>query len=224
MRSEYSDELEVVRTRWQLSDEERSELAALLPRAGQVTAVEVSRGYPALRRVEFCGLEGTAFPSGRAIDPPPGLFIGAADAPREIDDDWRPDGVLAKIEAGADFFQTQYCFDMAVLRRYIARLNDHGATERAYFLIGIGPLASAKSARWMTENLFGVDVPERLIARLEGAGDQRAEGRRICTELLHELQEIEGVSGAHLMAPRAEKAIAQVIAESGIRDVRLASA
>ena len=68
----------------------------------------------------------------------------------------------------------------------------------------------------MNENLFGVHVPEPLIARLEKAQDQRAEGRRICVELLQELSEIEGVAGAHLMAPKQEQACAEAIAESGL--------
>lgn len=162
------------------------------------------------------------FPGGRSITPPPELFIGAADAPCALDNHWKPDGLFTKIDAGADFFQTQYCFDMAVLRRYMARLVDEGVTERAYFLIGIGPLASVKSARWMTEKLFGVNIPKSLIARLDGAADQRAEGRAICAELLAELQTIEGVSGAHLMAPHQETSIAQVIEDSGILAARQA--
>jgi methylenetetrahydrofolate reductase (NADPH) len=105
---------------------------------------------------------------------------------------------------------------MDVLRAYMARLGDEGITERAFFLIGIGPIASVRSARYMNENLFGVYIPEPLIKRLEGAEDQRAEGRAICAELLQELREIDGVSGAHLMAPRQENSIAQVIEESGV--------
>ena len=161
-----------------------------------------------------------AFPGGRSISPPPGLFIGAADAPRPVDKNWNPDGLFAKIDSGADFFQTQYCFDMDVLRSYMARLADQGVTERAYFLIGIGPLASAKSARWMNDKLFGVHIPEALIARLDGAQDQRAEGRAICTELLQELQHIDGVSGAHLMVPGGEASVARVIEDSGILEAR----
>jgi methylenetetrahydrofolate reductase (NADPH) len=155
-------------------------------------------------------------PCGRKVVPPPRMFIGAADAPRDPAGDWKPDGILAKIDAGADFFQTQYCFDMAMLRRYMARLGDSGVPERAYVLIGVGPLASARSARWMNDSLFGVHIPDGLIARLEGAEDQRSEGRRICIEMLHELREIKGVAGAHFMAPRQEQAIAQVVEESGI--------
>lgn len=156
------------------------------------------------------------FPSGRAIEPRPRLFIGAADTPAEPKPGWEPKGLIAKIEAGADFVQTQYCFDLAMLRRYLAALGDHGVLGRVFIIVGVGPLASARSARWMNENLFGVHVPEATIARLEGAADQRAEGRRICVELLHELAGIRGVAGAHLMAPRQEQAIAEVIAESGL--------
>ncbi len=106
------------------------------------------------------------------------------------------------------------------MRRYCGALVDGGFTERAWFLIGIGPLASAKSARWMNEHLFGVHVPDAIIARLEGARDQKAEGRAICTELLHEFAQIEGCAGAHLMVPHGEAACAQVIRESGLLELR----
>lgn len=159
--------------------------------------------------------EGT-FPSGRPIEPRPALFIGAADTPCDPTPDWKPDGLLAKVAAGADFVQTQYCFDTGLLRRYLARLADHGILERLFVIVGIGPIASARSARWMNENLFGVHIPEAIVRRLEGARDEGAEGRRICIELLQELSEIDGVGGAHLMAPRQEEAIAEVIAESGL--------
>ena len=162
-------------------------------------------------------------PSGRTIDPAPRLFIGAADSPLDPKPDWMPTGLAAKADAGADFIQTQYCFDLAMLRRYLARLRDHGLLERLSFIIGIGPLASAKSARWMNENLFGVNIPEAIVKRLDGASDQRAEGRKICVELLQELAEIDGVSGAHLMAPRQEQAIAEAIAESGLLKKREAA-
>jgi len=164
-----------------------------------------------------------SFPSGRIVDPRPGLFIGAADAPVDPKPGWKPDGLLAKIESGADFVQTQFAFDLPLLRRYLAALADHGIPDRLFIIVGVGPLASAKSARWMNEHLFGVHVPEPLIARLEGAQDQRAEGRRICVELLQELAEIKGVAGAHLMAPRQEQACADAIAESGLLGRRKAA-
>jgi methylenetetrahydrofolate reductase (NADPH) len=154
--------------------------------------------------------------SGREINGPPRLFLGGADAPVEPKPEWKPDGLLAKIDAGADFVQTQYCFDLGMLRRYLARLADHGIPEKVFILVGIGPLASAKQARWMNENLWGVSIPEALVKRLDGAADQKAEGRKICAELIQELATIEGVAGAHLMAPRQEAEMAAAIELSGL--------
>ena len=160
------------------------------------------------------------FPSGREIDPPPSLFLGAAEMPAEPGDNWPAARLQAKIDNGTQFFQTQFCFELDKVRRYCRGLVDDGFTEQAYFLIGIGPLASAKSARWMNDNLFGVHVPDAIIERLEGASDQRAEGRAICAELLQGFAEIEGCAGAHLMAPHGEAACAQVIRESGLLEIR----
>lgn len=156
------------------------------------------------------------YPSGREINPPPALFLGAAEVPSDPDADWSPARILAKISNGAQFFQTQYCFDLGIAERYCHRLVEEGITEKAHFLIGVGPLASAKSARWMDANLYGVDIPETIIKRLEGADDEKAEGRAICAELLQGLAEINGCAGAHLMAPHQEAACAQVIEESGL--------
>ena len=155
-------------------------------------------------------------PSGRPVEPRPRLFIGAADAPIDPPAGWQPAKLAAKVAAGADFVQTQFCFDLKLLRRYLAALADHGLAGKVRILVGIGPLASAKAARWMIGNLRGVHIPEPLIERLEQAADPRAEGRRICIELLQELVEIDGVAGAHLMAPRGEATIAETIAESGL--------
>ncbi len=145
--------------------------------------------------------EGT-LPSGRKIEPPPQFFIGGADIPQDPDQpNWSPAGLKGKMEAGANFVQTQFGFDLDVVRRYAARLNDEGITESLAVIIGVGPIRSAKSARWMNENLRGVHVPEAVIARLEGAGDQAREGQKICAELIEGLKEIRGIAGAHVMAP-----------------------
>ena len=140
-------------------------------------------------------------PSGRPIIPPPDLFIGGADTPIDPPRGWHPDGLLAKAAAGADFIQTQFCFDLGVARRYAARLVEAGVTEQLHLLIGVGPIASARSAQWMRDNLHGVTVPDGIIARLEGAADPASEGRRICMELVEGLRETPGISGVHLMAP-----------------------
>ncbi|MSO74929.1 MAG: methylenetetrahydrofolate reductase [Alphaproteobacteria bacterium] len=155
-------------------------------------------------------------PSGRKLEAPPHLLIGAAAAPSEPKPGFDAGDIRAKLGAGADFIQTQFCFDFGMLRRYMARLDELGYLGKIPFLIGIGPLRSAKSARWMNENLFGVHIPDNLIARLEGATDQAKEGRTICIELIQELREVPGVSGVHLMAPHGEEACARVIDDSGI--------
>ncbi len=167
--------------------------------------------------------EAGTLPSGRAVEPRPRLFIGCADLPVDPKPGWAPTGLAAKLDAGADFVQTQYCFDLALLRRYLARLEAEGLLQRCFLLVGLGPIASAKSARWMNEHLFGVHIPEPIVRRLEAAKDQGAEGRRICVELLQAAMETPGVAGVHLMAPRQEAAIAAVIADSGLLQKRRAA-
>jgi len=140
-------------------------------------------------------------PSGRKIDPPPEFFIGGADVPQDPGPDWSPKSLLGKADAGAGFVQTQFCFDLGVAQRYIERLRGEGLTERLGVIIGVGPIRSAKSARWMNENLFGVHVPSTVIERLENASAPAEEGQVICAELIEGLRQIPGVAGAHIMAP-----------------------
>src|SRR5690348_348031 len=122
-------------------------------------------------------------PSGKKISGHPGFFIGAADLPVDPPPDWRPDALIRKAAAGAAFVQTQFCMDAGVVRRYAARLNDAGLSE-LFLLIGISPLRSARSAAWMRKHLYGTIIPDTMVARLERAPDPRAEGRRICVELI----------------------------------------
>lgn len=163
--------------------------------------------------------EGT-LPSGREIQGRPDFFIGAADTPIDPPPDWSPDGLTAKADAGAGFVQTQFCFDAGVVRRYAARLVEAGLTERLFILIGVGPLASARSARWMRENLWGTTIPDAVVDRMEAATDPKAEGTRICIELLQEFATIPGIAGGHLMAPLNDAAVPDVIRGSGLIDRR----
>jgi methylenetetrahydrofolate reductase (NADPH) len=140
-------------------------------------------------------------PSGREINHPPNFFLGAADVPQDPGPKWSPEGLIKKADAGAQFVQTQFCFDIEITRRYFERLACEGLSQRLSFLVGIGPIASARSARWMVENLWGVSIPEPVIERLENADDPKAEGRAICKELIAEFRKIEGIAGVHIMAP-----------------------
>jgi methylenetetrahydrofolate reductase (NADPH) len=156
-------------------------------------------------------------PSGRAIAGSVPLFIGAADAPIDPPADWRPTALAAKRAAGVQFAQTQFCMDTGVLRRYMARLAAEGVVPGLAVLVGIAPLASAGSARWMRKHLPGTIIADDIVTRLEQARDVRAEGIRICIELLGELRTIPGVAGAHIMAPRNAAAIPEVIAGARLR-------
>jgi len=154
--------------------------------------------------------------SGAELSSAPEFFPAAADVPRDPGPDWTPDGLLKKHAAGARFVQTQYCYDMNLLQRYMQRLADHGVTEKLYFIVGLGPLRSAKGATWMRDKLFGTIMPDEIIQRMEGAKDPRDEGIRICAELMQQAQAIPGVSGAHLMAPGLQQEMVAAVEMAGL--------
>ncbi|WP_355661901.1 methylenetetrahydrofolate reductase [Halomonas salifodinae] len=156
------------------------------------------------------------FASGRALSDPPRVFLGAAENPFVPPYDFRPHRLAKKMAAGAQFIQTQYCFDLPRFRTFMAQSRDLGLLDQCFILPGVGPLASARTAEWMRKHVPGVHIPDAIIRRLEGARDQRAEGRAICIELIQQLREIEGVSGVHVMAHRQESYVAEIIEKSGV--------
>ncbi len=156
-------------------------------------------------------------PTGREVGGKAAFFIGAADAPIDPPADWQPKSLQSKIDAGAQFVQTQFCMDAAIVRRYIGRLGEAGVTPQLAVLIGVNPLRSAKSARWMKTNLYGTIIPDAFISRMEQAADPAAEGVRICVELIEELATIPGVAGVHIMAPGNDAALPEVITAARAR-------
>jgi methylenetetrahydrofolate reductase (NADPH) len=153
-------------------------------------------------------------PSGRKVKGHAAFFIGTADVPIDPPPHWQPDKLAGKIAAGAQFAQTQFCMDAGIARRYLARLAEHPATRGFFLLIGIAPLRSAKSARWMKEHLYGTIIADAVIERLERAADPAAEGERIALELIEELATVPGVAGVHVMAPGNEAAVPSLIARA----------
>ncbi|MFC7369661.1 methylenetetrahydrofolate reductase [Vreelandella zhaodongensis] len=156
------------------------------------------------------------FVSGRKISDPPQVFLGAAENPFVPPQDFRPYRLAKKIAAGAQFIQTQYCFDIPQFETFMAQSRDLGLLEKCFILPGVGPLASAGAANWMRNHVPGVHIPDAVIKRLEGAQDQRQEGRQICIEMIQQLREVAGVSGVHIMAHRQESAVADIIDQSGV--------
>jgi 5,10-methylenetetrahydrofolate reductase len=162
------------------------------------------------------------FLSGRKITVPPQVFIGAAANPFVPPYDYRALHMGKKIAAGAQFIQTQYCYDLPRLREFMTRVRDLGLHEKCFILVGVGPLASAKGARWMRSNVPGIHIPDDVVARLEGAENQKREGKQLCIDLIQEIREIPGVSGVHVMAYRQEELVSEIITASGIMQDRQA--
>lgn len=163
------------------------------------------------------------FLSGRKLTSPPRVFLGAAVNPFAPPFDYRPLHLAKKIAAGAQFVQTQYCYDVPLLERFMARVRDQGLHERCFILVGVGPIASAKTARWLRSNVPGVHIPDGVVARIEGAGEpkeQKAEGKRLCVELIQQVREIKGVQGVHVMAYRQEEYVSEIIKASGVLEGR----
>ena len=163
-------------------------------------------------------------PSGAEIKGSVKFVLGAAELPVDPPASWRPVGLLSKMDAGAEFIQTQFCMDADAVRRYAARLLELDVAQRLPILIGVAPIPSARSARWMKEKLYGAMIPDRLVERLERAADAKAEGRKICIELLQQLAEIPGIAGAHVMAPAFHSAIGPVIEASRVAGLKRAGA
>jgi methylenetetrahydrofolate reductase (NADPH) len=155
--------------------------------------------------------EGT-LPTGRKVLGKADFFLGAADVPIDPPPDWQPNTLAGKLKAGAQFVQTQFCMDGAIVRRYVGALERAGLTQQLSILIGATPLRSAKSAAWMKRHLFGTIISDAYIKRIEAARDPEREGVRLCAEYMEELSTIPGIAGAHIMAPGHDAAIAEVIA------------
>jgi methylenetetrahydrofolate reductase (NADPH) len=151
-------------------------------------------------------------PHGQKVAGEARFFLGAADSPVDPPPGWMPTSLAGKVEAGAQFVQTQFCMDIGVVRRYVARLAEAGLADQLFLLIGVNPLRSATSARWMKKHLFGTIIPDATIARLEAAQDPAAEGLGICVELIEELASTPGVAGAHVMAPGNDAGVPRVLA------------
>ena len=155
--------------------------------------------------------------AGRELLTKAEFFPGAAAIVHDPEIDWDPKKLSNKAKAGAKFIQTQFCFDVELLTRYMNRIVESDLSEQLYFIIGLGPLKSDKSAKWMKDKLFGTVMPESIVSRMAQATDQVREGIDICAELIDQFREIPGVHGVHLMAPRNLSAIAPTVARAGIK-------
>lgn len=158
------------------------------------------------------------FLSGRKISIPPALFLGAVENPFAPPLAWRAERLAKKIEAGAEFIQTQYVFDVEVFREFMTRVRDLDMLDRVYILAGVGPLKSPRAAEFMRTRVPGVVIPDALVDRLKKTPRDRwrAEGIEICIEIIEQIRQIKGVAGIHVMAYRQEEAVAEIIQRLGL--------
>jgi len=157
------------------------------------------------------------YASGRKLEAAPGLFLGATANPFVPPYHDRIANFASKVQAGAQFVQTQFCFDPQRLAAFMREVRVRELHRRCRIIVGVGTLASAKALRWMATHVPGIYLPEPVLARVAAAGDQQAEARRVCLEMIDAVMGIDGIAGVHLMGHRNEEALAQIIAESGLR-------
>lgn len=159
----------------------------------------------------------------------PRFFVGAAANPFGDPFEWRPYRLEKKVKAGADFIQTQLIFNIERFTEYMEKVRELGLHEQTYILAGIGPLKSPGMARYMRDQVPGLDVPNTWVDRMTGATkgineeDKKArreawrhEGIKIAIELIQQLQQIEGVAGVHIMAIEWEEAVKPIVDGAGL--------
>ncbi len=151
---------------------------------------------------------------------PMNFHIGSIATAFKPDREWKPENMTTKIDAGVKFIQTQLCFDIDLLRHYMARLVSEKLIERISVIVGIGPVPSAEVAQWLGKNLRGAVMPRKIVTRLRQSANPKREGELICAELLYESAQIPGVSGANLTSFGNPESIVEAvkISEVGGKD------
>jgi methylenetetrahydrofolate reductase (NADH) len=153
--------------------------------------------------------------SGTQVDDPPRYLVGVADAP--LAEPYDPARLEAKLDAGANFVQTQIAYDLEGLQAWAEVVGARGIFERAAVLVGVTPLRSAKAARFVDEQLFGVRVPPDVIRALDEAGPQaESVGMRMAIDLVERLRHIPGLAGVHLMTLGRDDIVQRVVEGAGL--------
>jgi len=156
--------------------------------------------------------------SGFELNESPRMFIGAAANPFADPFEYRVIRLAKKIDAGADFIQTQCIYNMDRFKEWMKMAREEGLTEKVHILGGVTPLKSAGMAKFMNNKVAGMDIPESLIKRMAGVPKEKTieEGIKVCLETIAELREIKGVHGVHIMAIEWEEIVGRIAEEAGL--------
>ncbi|NVM21466.1 MAG: methylenetetrahydrofolate reductase [Desulfobacterales bacterium] len=144
------------------------------------------------------------------------LFIGAAANPFADPFEFRVTRLAKKVNAGADFIQTQGIFDTPKFVEWMKMVRDRGLHEKTHILAGLIPMKSVGMARYMRNNVPGLSVPKELVDRMADAKDPKEEGVKICLETIEQLKDVEGVHGVHIMAIAWEDIVPRIVEEAGL--------
>jgi methylenetetrahydrofolate reductase (NADPH) len=153
---------------------------------------------------------------GDALEEPPRLYLGAAANPFADPFEFRVARLAKKVDAGADFVQTQAVFDLDRFESFMAQVRERGLDKKVHILAGVIPLKSAGAAKFMKAKVSGMSVPDAIIERMRSASDPKKEGVRICVETIDRLREMEGVHGVHVMAIAWEEMVPAVVEQAGL--------
>ena len=149
---------------------------------------------------------------GTEIKDPIQLISGCADSIHDhFARDKHSNFFVEKVNMGVSFVQTQYCYDIDLCKKYSQFIQENNLNASTKFIIGLGPLKSAKQASWMRDNLYGVKIPDSIVNRLDQSTSPLDEGKKICEEIIKELMDLDGISGVHLMGPNCEDQCADLI-------------
>jgi methylenetetrahydrofolate reductase (NADPH) len=154
---------------------------------------------------------------GRKIKNPPRLFIGAATSPFAADPELQAIRDQKKVNAGAQFFQTNLIFEPEKLDLWLEQLDKRNVLDKVYILAGVAPLKSFRIARYLHSKVPGVSLPEKILTRMEKAGDQEAEeGVLIALEIIESIKKKKGINGIHLMTLGWEEIVERIVTEAGL--------
>jgi len=153
---------------------------------------------------------------GDKLATPPQLFIGAVENPFADPLQYRATRLATKVDAGAEFIQTQCIYNIDRFKEWMGFVRDNGLEGKVFILGGITPLKSARMAEYMANNVAGMDVPDEIIRRMKSVPqkEQRQEGIRIALETIQALQSIKGIHGVHIMAIEWEDVVPQIVQEA----------
>ena len=156
---------------------------------------------------------------GREIKTPPQYFLGAAASPFASNMKFQALREEKKVNAGAQFFQTNVVLDAEALDEWLNEIAKRNILNKVYIMIGITPLKSYKTAAYMNSKIPGVFVPEKILKRMEIAkekGNEQEEGVQITLELIEKIKVKQGVHGIHLMAVGWEEIVPRIVKEAGL--------